>query len=201
VKLVIFTMLLGALVGCGGALPDGSGDGGGDGGGAPLACGRTTANPNPSDAFVTAQWAIVGSWVGTAALPAGWTGASPYSVEITFHTDGTFLARIIDGSGQVPFYYDHDPDIGHYELIDVRASGGVDGDIYLDGGNTFGNLRTIHFDATQTHLQFNFFADTYGPIVYDLACDPQADATPWDMAPWPTPPPMDMAAPTSDLAF
>ena len=198
-------VLLAAFVGCGGALPVGKGDGGsgggGGGGGPQLACGRTTANPNPSDPFGTAQWAIAGSWVGSATLPQGWVGPSPYSVEITFRADGTDTARIIDGSGQVPFYYDHNPDDGHYELTDVRANGDMDGDIYLDGGATFGNLNSIRFDATQTHLQFEFYASTYGPIVYDLACDPQADTTSWDMAMWPTPPPMDMAAPQSDLAF
>jgi len=200
-----------ALAGCGGALPD-RGDGGagsgGDGGGGTgdgdagmtLACGRA-ANPKPSDPLATTQWAMSASWVGTAMLPQGWTGQNPFGVEITFRADGTYRARSIDGSGQLPFYYDQNPDDGRYDLL-LHSNGDVTGEIYLDGGMRADELRVIRFDALQTHLHLEYWQlGGYGPIVYELGCDPNADTTPWDMT---VPPdlsvPPDMTVPP-DLAF
>ncbi|MCU1276985.1 MAG: hypothetical protein JWM53_531 [bacterium] len=199
--------LLAAFVGCGGALPtgkdDGSSGGGGDGGssdGSTLACGRTATNPNPSEPFASAQWAIVGTWVGTATLPPGWVGQSTYAVEISFRADGTYTARTIDGSGETPFYYDRNPEQDRYELVDLHANGDVSGNIYLEWLTSSDDLRAIRFDATQTHLHFEFYHfNTYGPIVYELDCNPQVDTTVWDMTITPMPP-LDMAVP-ADMAF
>jgi hypothetical protein len=200
-----------SLAGCGGALPvapldggagatDGGGAGATDGGGSTLACGRTSANPNPSDGFATAKWAIVGSWVGNATLPPAWVGPSPYGVEFSFRADGTYTARTIDGSGQLPLYYDRNPEQDRYELVDLHANGDVSGNIYLEWLTSADELRVIRFDATQTHLHLEYYHfGMYGPIVYELDCDPAADTTPWDMT-MQTAMPMDMAAP-SDLAL
>lgn len=190
--------LVAALGGCGGSLPDGA-DGGGDAG-EPLACGRM-ANPKPSDPLATTQWAMVTSWVGTATLPQGWVGQNPFGVEITFHADGTYRARSIDGSGQVPFYYDQNPDDGRYDLL-LHSNGDVTGEIYLDGGMRADELRVLRFDALQTRLHIEYYQlGGYGPIVYELGCDPQADTTPWDMTAPPPPPLIDMAFTPADLAL
>lgn len=196
-------MLLGAVVGCGGALPTGGpgGGGGGGGGGAggsdgftPLACGRTTPNPKPSDPFATAQWAMVGTWVGTATIPPGWVGAPSYNVEISFRADGSYTARTVDGSGEDPFYYDRNPEQDRYELVDLHANGEVSGNLYLEWLTSPDQLRALRFDATQTHLHFEFYHfDTYGPIVYELDCNPQVDPTVFDMTTTPMPP--------ADMAF
>ena len=205
--------LFAALAGCGGALPD-RGDGGAGGGGAggggtgggggdagmTLACGRA-ANPKPSDALATTQWALGTSWVGTATLPQGWTGQNPFGVELTFHADGTYRARSIDGSGQVPFYYDQNPDDGRYDLL-LHSNGDVTGEIYLDGAMRADSLSVIRFDAVQAHLHIEYYQlGGYGPIVYELGCDPQADTTPWDMTAPPPPPIMDLAVTPADLAL
>jgi hypothetical protein len=199
--------LVAALGGCGGSLPDGADGGAGSGGagagsdgGDTLACGRM-ANPQPSDPLATTQWAMVTSWVGTATLPQGWTGQNPFGVEITFHADRTYRARSIDGSGQVPFYYDQNPDDGRFDLL-LHSNGVVTGEIYLDGGMRADALSVLRFDALQTHLHIEYYQlGGYGPIVYELGCDPQADTTPWDMTPPPPPPIMDMAVTPADLAF
>jgi len=149
-----------ALGGCGGALPDGAdggagsgGAGGGSDGGDALACGRM-ANPKPSDPLATTQWAMVTSWVGTATLPQGWTGQNPFGVEITFRADGRYRARSIDGSGQLPFYYDQNPDDGRYDLL-LHSNGDVTGEIYLDGGMRADALSVLRFDAVQMHLHIS----------------------------------------------
>lgn len=195
--------LVAALGGCGGAIPDGRAGSDGDGGsdaGDTLACGRM-ANPKPSDPLATTQWAMVSSWVGTATLPQGWTGQNPFGVELTFHADGTYRARSIDGSGQVPFYYDQNPDDGRYDLL-LHSNGDVTGEIYLDGGMRADELSVLRFDALQTHLHIEYYQlGGYGPIVYELGCDPQADTTPWDMTSSPPPPIMDMAFTPADLAL
>jgi len=157
--------------------------------------------PGPSALVVALMEPLVVSLVGTATLPQGWTGQNPFGVELTFHADGTYRARSIDGSGQVPFYYDQNPDDGRYDLL-LHSNGDVTGEIYLDGGMRADELRVLRFDALQTHLHIEYWQlGGYGPIVYELACDPDADTTPWDMTMPPPSPPIDMAVPINDLAF
>jgi hypothetical protein len=190
------------VVGCGGGVPVG-GDGGGGGGGGdvdmsiptgqPLACGRTSPNPKPGDTFATGQWALVATWNGAATLPGGWLGPSPYQVEISFRADGTYTAQTTDGSNVLPFYYDKNPEQGRYELVDLHANGDVSGNIYLDWSSSPDQLNAIRFNATQTHVHFEYFHGGYGPVVYELDCAAQVDPTIWDM----TAVPMDPA----DLAF
>jgi hypothetical protein len=134
---------------------------------APLHCGRTTPPP-AGDAFALVKYGMVATWRGTATTP--WT--APYEVELTFAADGTYDARTTDGSGQLPFYYDKDPEHDRYELTDLQANGKAAGNLYLEWLATPDAIKQIALDATQTHLTFEYYHFDKGPVAYALACTP-----------------------------
>jgi hypothetical protein len=202
------TLLVGAgavvLWGCGGALqpaspidePGGtSGAAGGAGtgvpgvndGGAAGAAGSPSPHvpgpciePAADAALARFQTGVVGSWVGTATTPTGWTWARA-TVEFTFFCDGHYHARCLVAEGGLDPTYcvalyngtDDDNPQKTYEIYDVRSDGKATAHIvvYFDISNTTtrDELEAIDLAAAGDRLAFDLIhLDQYGPLHYDL---------------------------------
>jgi hypothetical protein len=168
-----------ALAGCGanGIPGSGSGNGSGNGGsgqstpdlGLAARCGRATADPGSSDPLARLQYAMVGSWQGSASSP--WV--APWSVAIDFTADGNYDATTTDSSAVgwavPPFYYDQDPEHDRWQLTTLDGSDGA-GAIYLQWLDTPDDMKAICFNDALTHLHFEYYHLGYGPVVYELDC-------------------------------
>jgi hypothetical protein len=135
-------------------------------------CGRTGPDPGTADPFKRAVYGFAAEWRGTATSP--WV--APYTVDITFNTDGTYSAQTLDYSGVgydvTPFYYGDSlgTNAGIYQVENLLSDGDATGRITVFT-NQYDDLAQIRFNDTLTHLHFQYFHDvTYGPIVYELDC-------------------------------
>jgi hypothetical protein len=193
------------LWGCGGALQPGDGGMSGaagsagtsgaagtsatgliDGGfaGTAGAAGPDDSGPclQPSDVAVLArfQTGVLGSWLGTATTPSGWTWSTA-TVEFTFFCDGHYHARCLSAEGLSPdscvaLYYGTDADSAEktYDIYDVGVAAGTataNIDVVFDTSNsvTHDKLNAIALDDAADRLAFDLIhLNQYGPVHYDL---------------------------------
>lgn len=116
--------------------------------------------------------AIVGTWIGYATTP--WT--PPYSVEISFNSDGTYSSRSLGNGryGGPALYYglDEDSPKKTYDLNRAFTSGKVGGLITIVHSFTntdLGDLVNLSLNSTLDVLEFEFLhRGQYGPLKYKL---------------------------------
>ena len=136
--------------------------------------------PAADAALARFQTGVVGSWLGTATTPTGWSWARA-TVEFTFFCDGHYHARCLASEGGfdpeycVALYSGTDDDNPQktYEIYDVRSDGKATGYIvvYFDLTNTTtrDDLEALDLAAAGDRLAFDLIhLSQYGPIQYEL---------------------------------
>jgi hypothetical protein len=140
--------------------PDMAVAGGGSGGGGPdLAWSNLpTCGASPPS--------FTGAWSGTVTTP--WT--QPYKVWWLFNPDGTYQAE--SPPGTLPLYYDANPELGTWHIVDIHSDGSASGHLTLSWlPNNAERWESIF--VTTGHLSFDYYHfDTYGPVHYELDCSP-----------------------------
>ncbi len=138
---------------------------------APIPCGRTGSDPGTADPFKRAQYGVVANWRGYATSP--WALAPSWTVEIDF-TSSSYFARTLDSSAAgwavPPFYYDSNPESDSYHLTNLDSDGTISGQLYLSFSTTPDTISGLTLNSDLTHLHFEFYNGTAGPVVYELDC-------------------------------
>jgi hypothetical protein len=139
----------------------------------------TCLAPAADDALARFQTGVIGSWLGTATTPAGWTWSTA-TVEFTFFCDGHYHARCLAAEGLAPdscvaLYYgtDDDDEQKTYDLDDVGSDGRATADIVVvfETGNTTtrDRLDAIDLSLPADQLAFDLIhLGQYGPVHYEL---------------------------------
>jgi hypothetical protein len=138
----------------------------------PIPCGRSGGAPSPSDPFKRAQYGVAANWRGHATSP--WALAPWWTVEIDFNSNGTYYAQTLDSSAAgwavPPFYYDSDPESDNYHLTNLDSDGTISGQLYLSFSTTPDTISGLTLNSDLTHLHFELYNGTAGPVVYELDC-------------------------------
>jgi hypothetical protein len=168
----------GGAVGTGGANASDDGAAGAAGSSGPHVPGACIA-PAADAALARFQTGVVGSWLGTATTPTGWTWSTA-TVEFTFFCDGHYHARCraaegLDPDSCVALYYgtDDDDDQKTYDIFDVRSDGRATADIVvvfdISNTTTFDRLDAIDLSVPGDRLTFDLIhLAQYGPVHYEL---------------------------------
>jgi hypothetical protein len=130
---------------------------------APPPCGRPPGPP--ADAPGRVAWGVTASWTGVVHTP--WT--SDYNVSFTFRADGTYVASA--PNGELPLYYDSDPETGKWKLQNLLTDGEATGWLTLQWSDFQEPWSEVTLNAAWTHLHFTYYhLGMYGPITYELDC-------------------------------
>jgi hypothetical protein len=108
---------------------------------------------------------MAASWAGLVHTP--WTSA--YDVRFTFGSDGSYTASA--PAGQLPLYYDSNPETGTWQIQNLLTDGEATGWLTLHWNAYQEPLSGVTLNAAWTHLHFTYYhLGMYGPITYELDC-------------------------------